>query len=349
MWVSGFGIAMSPGCYGKDPSAHSKARAESDWLTHPEFSPAPGSAISASGTLGSIFFSSLAEPGESTFPESLRLVSSVAAEPVWTPNSTPLMEMAQSNESSTTRLFDDIPSQMRSEPDISKPGPDLGDYPNSAYTLPKGRIYVESAPFGYRTGNQQIAAAYAWQFLLRYGLTDDVELRVLGFGLTSIDWPGDRTTGFSPLILDTKVHLWDEQMDRLVPAAALEVSIQTNWASKAFQAGVQPSLNLNLDFPFTEFTNLEMTFGLTTSEDPAVGSTSSFQWAVEHELSESLQIFLHGNINRTIFPGSGLSDTIGVGYFYKFSTRTMLFNSYNAAIDGVTAPFTTQLGLAIAF
>src|SRR5690349_13859582 len=27
-------------------------------------------------------------------------------------------------------------------PDIDSPGPDLGDFPNSAYTLPKGRAYI---------------------------------------------------------------------------------------------------------------------------------------------------------------------------------------------------------------
>src|SRR5262245_66139737 len=32
------------------------------------------------------------------------------------------------------------------ETDIESPGPDMGDFPNSAFTLPKGRAYVEMAP-----------------------------------------------------------------------------------------------------------------------------------------------------------------------------------------------------------
>jgi len=35
----------------------------------------------------------------------------------------------------------------RPAPDITSPGPDMGDFPNSSFTLPKGRCYVEVAPF----------------------------------------------------------------------------------------------------------------------------------------------------------------------------------------------------------
>jgi hypothetical protein len=74
-------------------------------------------------------------------------------------------------------------SDFPSEPDISDPGPD-GQLLNSNYTLRQGRIYVESAPFSYQTSTQQNPAAYNFPFLLCYGLTDDVELRLAGNGLT---------------------------------------------------------------------------------------------------------------------------------------------------------------------
>src|SRR5262245_46548998 len=44
-------------------------------------------------------------------------------------------------------------------PNIATPGPDFGDFPNSAYTLPRGGIYIEQAPFTLQTGNRQVSAA----------------------------------------------------------------------------------------------------------------------------------------------------------------------------------------------
>lgn len=268
-------------------------------------------------------------------------------------------------------LVDENPST--SEPDISKPGPDMGDYPNSAFTLPKGRIYIESAPFTLASADAENPASYNWPFMLRYGLTDNVELRLIGSGLTSVYSQPDTVVGFSPLILDTKVHLWDDQMTRLIPAASLEVFVQTNWGSPDFQGGVQPSLNLNLDFPVTQKTNIEMTFGYTGVQDavsvitghrfiprfghivPSIHKANlnvnqfSYQWAIEHQLTERLQVFVHGYYNGPILLQSGPGKVVGVGYFFQLSKRSTLFNSYNAAVDQTAAPFSTQLGLAFAF
>lgn len=260
-----------------------------------------------------------------------------------------------------------------SEADISKPGPDMGDYPNSAYTLPKGRAYVEFAPFTYQTADPQNSASYNFPFLLRYGVTDNVELRLLGSGLTSVYDPSGTVTGVAPLIIDTKIHMWDDQIKRLIPAASLEVYVQTNWGSPQFQGGVQPSLNLNLDFPFTEKTNVEMTFGYTGVQDAIDLRTGkvffprfnhrirllhnlgldvnqfAYQWAIEHQVTEKFQVFLHGYYNGPILFQSGPGKVVGVGYFYQINKRSTLFNSYNAAIDNFAPPFSTQLGLAFAF
>lgn len=248
-----------------------------------------------------------------------------------------------------------------SEPNISEPGPDLGDFPNSAYTLPQGRIYVEFAPLTLQTANRENSAAYGFPFLLRYGITDDVELRLISYGLASIFNPGNTVSGFAPLIIDTKVHLWNARREQLIPAASLEVYIQTNLATKSFQGGVEPSLNLNLDFPLTEMTNIQMTFGYTGVRDNALSNQIpggpnitanvyqfSYQWAVERQLNDSFQVFLHGYYNGTVYLQSGPGTVLGTGWFYKVSTRLMLFSSYNFGLDPTSPPFSTQLGMSIA-
>jgi len=249
----------------------------------------------------------------------------------------------------------------RPAPDIASPGPDLGDFPNSAFTLPRGGIYVEQGPFTLQTANRQVPVIYTWPFLLRFGLTDDVEFRVFGSGLTSISGPNG-TTGFAPLALDLKVHLWNDRMEVLRPAASLEVFVQTTWGSQNLSGGTQPSLNLNLDFPITEATNIEMTLGYMGVQDPVLvvgprgGSRLinlnvnefSYQWALEHQVTDRFQIFVHGFYNGPIIFQSGQGIAVGIGYFYQLSDRWMLFNSYNTGLTTATPPFFTQFGLAVA-
>ncbi len=266
----------------------------------------------------------------------------------------------------------DDPDAFPPEPDITEPGPDMGDYPNSAFTLPKGRAYIELAPVTLQTADAFNAASYNFPFLLRYGLTDDVEIRLIGSGLSSVFDPGNTVSGFAPLIVDTKVHLWDDEMDRFIPAASLEVFILTNWGSATFQGGIQPSINLNLDFPITEKTNIEMTFGYSGLQDalvvetgrrfvPRLGHTIpelhktnvdadqfSYQWAIEQAMTDKLELFVHGYYTGRVYAQDSESTVVGVGWFYELTKRVMLFSSYNAGIDKASPPFSTQFGMAFA-
>ena len=260
-----------------------------------------------------------------------------------------------------------------SEPDISKPGADFGDYPNSAYTLPKGRAYLEFAPITYQGPERHNYPSINTAYLFRYGVTDDVEFRLTGSGLTSVFDPGTTVTGFAPLIVDTKIHLWDDKIEKLIPAASFEAFIQTNLASPEFQSGYQPSVNLNLDFPFTSETNVEMTFGFTGVQDavhviggerfiprfghnvPTLSTANlnvnvfSYQWAVEHQVTEKFQVFLQGYYNGDVFRQTGAGKVIGAGYFYQFNKISTFYNSYNAGLDQNTPNFSTQVGFAVAF
>lgn len=282
-----------------------------------------------------------------------------------------------SNREGQTSLLSESPTSQRSddEIDIDSPGPDMGDYPNSAYTLRKGRTQLEIGPASFRTQNANNSSAYATPFLLRYGLTNDVELRLLGTGLTTLISPNE-TTGFGVLTFDTKIHLWNDDIERLVPAVSFEASIQTQIGSPAFQAGIEPGLFINMDFPFTKKTNFECTFGFTgnqtsislinftarnqnqmgvlsqTSTSASINENiyaASFQWAVEQEITDRFSLFVHGYYARPVSQLNLNALVTGVGFFRKLSKRWMLFGSANAGLTSVPAPFLTQLGVATQF
>lgn len=248
-------------------------------------------------------------------------------------------------------------------PDIADPGPDLGAFPRSAATLRQNRAQLEMGPFSYRTANSTSPAAYAWPYLFRYGLTDAAEFRLSGAGLMS-RFGDNGTTGFGVLVFGTKIHLWDARMDRFLPAAAFEAFLQTNLGSAAFRQGNQPSLNLNLDFPFNERTSLGTSLGYsgtlntinvilpgTQTASPAGVNSYIFScaWALKREITADLDLFVDGYYTRPIGIRGDSVIYVGTGFFYQLSDRLMTFGSANAGLTDISAPFLTQLGLAIAF
>jgi len=107
------------------------------------------------------------------------------------------------------------PEESREPLTIREPGPDTANYPNSPNTLPRGGVYLEWSPVFFTSAITTVQpTSYNAEFLLRLGLTDRVEFRVYSSGYT---WQAaglgmGQTTGFSPLIFDTKVHFWEENL-----------------------------------------------------------------------------------------------------------------------------------------
>jgi len=257
-------------------------------------------------------------------------------------------------------------------PNIEEPGPDMGDFPNSAFTLPKGRAYVEFSPVTMFTADRENPQGYIAPYLLRYGLTDDVEFRLFGNGVTHVGGPSP-TTGFSPLNLDFKVHLWNDRKEWLIPAVSLEVFLLTPWGSSQFTGGWQPSLNLNFDLPITKKMNLEWTLGyggvqeainINTKEVfvprfnflvPGIHRqfTPNFnqfkaQWAIEYKVNDKLELFVHGFHNGAILFNLGAGEMVGAGMFWKFSPCLTAFGSANSGLTPNLPSFAGQVGLALA-
>ena len=247
-------------------------------------------------------------------------------------------------------------------PDISEPGPDMGDFPNSAFTLPKGRAYIEMAPATFLNASTQNPPAYLTPFLFRYGLTDNVEFRIFGHGLTS-DNGSNPTTGISPLNFDLKVHLWNDRKEWLIPAVSLEIYMLTQTGSPQFNSGTEPSINLNFDLPITEKLNFEWTLGRsgvqeTINSGGIIAGTNlnfhpnfqqfSASWALEYELSDRLEVFVHGFHNGAVVLNIGAGDAIGTGLFWTFSPRVKGFGSINTGLSRNLPTVAYQMGFALA-
>ncbi len=265
---------------------------------------------------------------------------------------------------SRARLPENIES-WRSQPDIANPGPDLANFPNSAFTLPRGRAYVELSPFTYYGTARASPAQYNAEFLLRYGVTDDIELRLFGNG---VSWIGgaNSTWGFSPLAFDTKIQMWTEQRDYFLPAAGFEAYIQTQWlGSAAFDGGTQPSFTFNFDQSLPFEIDLEYNLGVTRVQDLAGNNDweFSFQWGLQRDLfDKDFAVFVHGFYNAMTLPrlpnaqvvfGTGgnnfTQNAVGAGFLWTVNRRVSIYGQASGGTTKVTPPVIGMLGFAVAF
>jgi hypothetical protein len=249
-------------------------------------------------------------------------------------------------------------AQRRLPVDIRDPEPDSANFPNSAFTLRKGHLYIENSPLGFSFGAETVRNEYQWAFLIRYGLTDRIEFRVFSNGLTARGKP-DPTTGFSPLAFDVKAHFWDERRKYFIPAVATEIYIQTAAGSQAFDSGTFPSVNLLFDHTLPGEIAFEYNIG-TTREQSESGQTFyvlSFPWAFMREIVEDFNVFAQGFYGATALPR--LQDVragprrpsinaVGAGAVWTVNSRSAIWGSYSFGTTQHSSNM-VALGFAIAF
>ncbi len=264
---------------------------------------------------------------------------------------------------SRARLPENV-EQWRSRPDIANPGPDLANFPNSAFTLPQGRAYAELSPFTYYGTAVNQPVQYNAEYLLRYGLTDDIELRLFGNGPS---WTGgaDSSWGFSPIAFDTKIHLWLEKPEYFLPAAGFEAYIQTQWLGSApFNGGTQPSFTLNFDQSLPFEIDFEYNLGATRvqTSDGANVWEFSFQWALQRDLfDKDFALFIHGFHNAMTLPrlpnvavprsfyDHVTQDAVGAGFIWTANRRLAIYGQVSGGTTKFTPSTISMLGLAVSF
>src|SRR5262249_31774229 len=178
---------------------------------------------------------------------------------------------------------------------------------------------------------------------------------------------------FSRLNVDVRVHRGNDSREWLIPASSLEVYLLTTIGSPQFDAGIERSINMNFDLPITKRTNLEWTLGYTGVQQavnivtgevfvPRFGflvpglhrqfnvnfNQFSAQWAIEHDVTDKWQVFIHGFHNGALHFNLGAGEMIGAGMFWKCSRRLTWFGSANHGLTRNLPPFAGQIGLAVA-
>jgi hypothetical protein len=261
--------------------------------------------------------------------------------------------------------------RRRLRANIRDPDPDTANFPNGAYTLAKGRIYIENSPLGLFGSSKNSPQVYQWESLFRYGLTDNLEFRIFSNGLTVRGKQGKlpATTGYSPLAFDFKANFWEENTKYHIPAVGLEVYIQTTFGSPAFNSGTQPSMNLLFDQSLPLGINFEYNAGIAGVRND-LGFTHyqfSFQWSFQREVVKDFDIFFQGFYNESALPRTILFRDVplsrssiaqatiptvvvaGAGAIWTVNDRLAIFGSYNFGLTAASPHTIALTGFAVAF
>lgn len=259
--------------------------------------------------------------------------------------------------------------------DIRDPAPDTANFPNSAYTLPKGRVYIENSPVGFYGASHFQPRVYQWETLFRYGLTDNLEFRLFTNGLTaqagSAQLKDKPVTGYSPVVFDFKMNFWEENTEYHLPAMGFEVYLQTTFGTPTFNAGTQPSMNILFDQELPFGIELETNFGIAGVQDGAHRThyQFGFQWAFQRQVVKDFDIFVHGFYNEAALPrilqfrsltpaeqaNRARNDTVptanvvGAGAIWTVSDRLAIYGSYNFGTNGGSPATIALLGFAYGF
>jgi hypothetical protein len=260
-------------------------------------------------------------------------------------------------------LYHDSPTEEeRNTPDISTPGADTANFPNSAFTLPEGRFYFENSPIGFYGSSRASPSQYNWELFYRYGVTDNLEFRLFTSGLTVVD--GSPTTvGFSPATFDLKYNLWEENTDYLIPAVGIESYVQTTWGSASTVDGTQVAWSINVDHSLPFDLAFEWNVGSTQIFTPGGRSIAEANgsWSLQRDITDSVALFIHAYHNAASLPRGAISNldpqrgfhringhVVGAGAIWTVGEKMQVFGSVNAGTK--TAPsFIGLLGFALAF
>lgn len=241
--------------------------------------------------------------------------------------------------------------------DIMVPGPDTANYPNGPLTLPKGRSYIETLPGTFTLpGKDGTPGVWSCPFMMRTGLTDACELRLISQGPTVIQPTATErgVDGFAPLVFDMKIHLWGEPDQLYMPIVGVEAFILTGLASKPFLIGTEPGMVLLVDHKLPGDWLVEWNVGVYGAGGKGLPielslPTMGAQWALQKQLGERLGVFYHGFYNASGIPYFPSDLVSGFGAQFTVSQRCAVYTSYNWSLDGMGSPSGGFSGFAYAY
>jgi len=231
---------------------------------------------------------------------------------------------------------------------IEYPGADLANFPNSAFTLPTGKAYVEITPVNYssQTTNGK-SSQYNAGTLIRYGLLDDLELRFFS-DVFSYSFDDSTSKGFGSQTFNLKWRIRDGTEGSSLPAIALEAALKTDLLKHNIHNDLLPSFSINFDqdLPFEIAFEYNIGFVTQTNAFAQMEAQLALSWAFQRELFDKISVFMHGYSNTA---SGATTSAIGGGLQWIPARMFTVFSNVNAGLTRATPGIFVVAGFALAF
>ena len=242
------------------------------------------------------------------------------------------------------------------------PDPEIPSYPENTDTLPQGMAMIEISPFGYVGGSSEEGEQFNNPFMIQYGLTDNIELRVIdnGFSFTS----GYRQyRGFEPPTFGALIHLIDQGDDFFEPSIAFESLFATDLlGNDATRGGFQPTLQFAVEHTLPMEISFNYTLAALRTRNEINQNTWEFQfsWAFQRPMfRDDLDLFIHGTYNTadltapyspTSSPLYSTGESVaGGGFVWKYAPRFSIYGQLSGGLTSTTPSMISWGGFSWAF
>lgn len=267
-------------------------------------------------------------------------------------------------------------------PSIRSPGPDFADFPNGAEVVPPGQTYVELAPT-YQRARQPSSRTASLDFLLRFGVARDLELRIYGNAVTDIETdsasqpasPADASratghrpgglprppatqdaVGLGPIGIGIKSHLRSGGSDWRRPAVGFGFQVLLPVASTPALASDKalPSGSLNVEHTLSDAFSFNWNLGLQTAldQDNDMFLQATFAWSIEKNVTRDFQLYVTGvSTYPAASSGRQALHQVGGGFMVVLDEHAAVYllaaPEYRSGSGRVGAM--TQVGVSFAF
>ena len=249
---------------------------------------------------------------------------------------------------------------------IKSPGPELPNFPENTDTLKQGMAYIEVSPWAYSASASGGTSKFSTPYLVHYGATDDIELRLMGDGVAWSNEP-NTSANFSPLTFGALIKGFDEIEEYFIPAMCFEVLLKTELLGNAqTNAGTQPSFSVTFQNSLPFDVSFNYTFGasrtqqLIESDQAATMNRWDYtiSWAFQRSVySDDFAVFIHGYYNTTrvptadVVPGSvyGGDSVIGGGFVWSITDELAFYGQASAGLTANSPTVSSWSGFAFSF
>jgi hypothetical protein len=257
--------------------------------------------------------------------------------------------------------FRSDPAKQAAGPDIRHPGPDLANFPNSSFTLPRRAVYLETTPFNMASASDLGPMGYNWEVFVRVGIIDNIEARIYSGGVAVDDGSQPTNVGFLPVTVDTKMHIVHRFWRHFNFSLGLEGYVQTTWGSPSFTQGNQYSVNVLVDHSLPWKLSFQWNLGFVRAIDGEGDQVfvPTFQAALQWNFNDDLAIFLQSYRNAAALPRTTLARGVatgderatlfGAGLQWAFRDRWALFGSFNVGFGSLAPQLSGSTGFAVSF